>query len=36
LPPYAPDLNPVEAVWQHSKHAELATYIPEDVADLDW
>ncbi len=36
LPPYAPDLNPVEAVWQHSKHAELANYIPEDVDDLDW
>ena len=36
LPPYAPDLNPVEAVWQHSKHAELANYIPEDVDDLEW
>jgi transposase len=36
LPPYAPDLNPVEAVWQHSKHAELANYLPEDVDDLDW
>jgi transposase len=23
LPPYAPDLNPVEGVWQHLKHVEL-------------
>jgi transposase len=36
LPPYAPDLNPVEAVWQHSKHADLANYLPADVDDLDW
>ncbi|NOX58480.1 MAG: hypothetical protein GXP29_06435 [Planctomycetes bacterium] len=36
LPPYAPDLNPVEAVWQHSKHAELANDIPNDVDDLEW
>lgn len=31
LPGYAPDLNPVEAVWNHTKHADLANYIPEDV-----
>ncbi len=23
LPPYAPDLNPDESVWQHLKHVEL-------------
>jgi transposase len=23
LPPYAPDLNPAEGVWQHLKHVEL-------------
>ncbi len=34
LPPYAPDLNPVEQVWNHSKYAELANYVPDDVDDL--
>jgi len=34
LPPYAPDLNPVEHVWGHTKYGDLATYIPEDLADL--
>ena len=34
LPPYAPDLNPVEAVWNHTKYADLANYIPDDLADL--
>jgi len=31
LPPYAPDLNPVEQVWSHTKYADLANYIPDDV-----
>lgn len=35
LPPYAPDLNPVEAVWSHTKYADLANFIPEDLADLE-
>jgi transposase len=34
LPPYAPDLNPVEAVWDHTKYADLANYIPDDLLDL--
>jgi transposase len=34
LPPYAPELNPDEQVWQHTKHADLANYIPEDVQAL--
>lgn len=34
LPPYAPDLNPVEAVWDHSKYGDLANYIPDDLAAL--
>jgi len=34
LPPYAPELNPVEQVWSHTKHADLANYIPDDVAAL--
>jgi hypothetical protein len=35
LPPYAPDLNPVEQVWDHTKYADLANYIPDDVRDLE-
>jgi len=35
LPPYAPDLNPVEQVWNHTKYADLANYIPDDVLDLE-
>jgi len=34
LPAYAPDLNPVEAVWNHSKYGDLANYVPDDLADL--
>lgn len=34
LPPYAPDLNPVEQVWNHSKYTTLANYIPADIFDL--
>lgn len=35
LPPYAPDLNPVEHVWNHTKYGDLANYVPEDVLDLE-
>lgn len=35
LPPYAPDLNPVERVWNHTKYADLANYIPGDLLDLE-
>ena len=34
LPPYAPDLNPVEQVWDHTKYADLANYIPDDIHEL--
>lgn len=34
LPAYAPELNPVEMVWNHTKYADLANFIPEDVKDL--
>ena len=34
LPPYAPDLDPVENVWNQSKYSELANVIPEDIHDL--
>ncbi len=34
LPPYAPDLNPVEMVWNHTKYAELANFVPDDIDHL--
>jgi transposase len=34
LPAYAPELNPVEMLWNHTKYADLANFIPEDVNDL--
>jgi transposase len=34
LPPYAPDLDPVEDVWNQSKYSALANVIPEDIHDL--
>lgn len=34
LPAYAPDLNPVEQVWNHSKYSDLANFIPDDVDHL--
>ena len=34
LPPYAPTLNPVERVWGHGKHDELANFVPDDVEHL--
>ncbi len=37
LPGYAPDLNPVEAVWGWLKYGRLANFVPDDVHDLeDW
>lgn len=35
LPAYAPELNPVEAMWSHAKYAKLANYVPDDVDQLD-
>ena len=34
LPAYAPELNPVEALWNHVKYDELANFAPQDVPDL--
>ena len=34
LPPYAPDLNPVEAVWNHTKYTDLPNYVPDDTSQL--
>lgn len=35
LPAYAPDLNPVEWVWNHTPYADLANFIPEELDDLE-
>ena len=34
LPPYAPDLNPVEYAWCWLKTNPLANYAPKDAAEL--
>lgn len=34
LPSYAPDLNPVEAIWGHAKCSTLANFVPDDVDHL--
>jgi hypothetical protein len=34
LPAYAPDLNPVEALWSHAKYAALANFVPDHVDHL--
>jgi transposase len=34
LPPYAPDLNPTEQVWNRTKNVELPNYIPDDIVGL--
>ena len=34
LPPYAPDLNPVEYLWAWLKRHALANYCPNDLAEL--
>jgi len=35
LPPYAPDLDPVDKLWAHTKHDDLANYVPDDLLDLE-
>jgi len=35
LPAYAPDLNPVDKLWGHTKYGDLANYIPDDLVDLE-
>lgn len=34
LPPYAPELNPVDLVWSYVKYGRLANYCPRDVIEL--
>jgi hypothetical protein len=34
LPPYAPELDPVENVWNQSKYGDLANFVPDDIHQL--
>jgi transposase len=34
LPGYAPDLNPIEGIWQYLKHVELKNVCCHDLAEL--
>jgi hypothetical protein len=35
LPAYAPELNPTEQVWNHTKYADLPNLAPDDLGELD-
>lgn len=35
LPPWAPELNPVEPIWSWLKYGELANFVPIDTDGLD-
>jgi putative transposase len=35
LPPYAPELNPVEQLWNHAKDKELCNFAPSGVEELN-
>lgn len=35
LPPYAPELNPVEYLWNWCKDKELCNFAPRDVPELE-
>ena len=34
LPPYAPELNPVEQLWGHTKYGDLANHTPDSFPEL--
>lgn len=34
LPAYAPELNPDEQAWNHTKYGELANFCPDDLDEL--
>jgi transposase len=34
FPPYTPEANPDEGVWQHTKHGRLANFTPGGTAEL--
>ena len=35
LPPYAPELNPVEQLWNYAKDKELSNFVPHNVAEAN-
>jgi transposase len=35
LPPYAPELNPVEYLWSHLNATYLANFAPDDLVQLE-
>ena len=35
LPAYAPELNPVEQCWNHTKYHDLSNFIPKDLSHLE-
>jgi transposase len=35
LPPYTPELNPVEYLWNHLKYGILSNFMPDDVLHLN-
>lgn len=35
LPPYAPELNPVECVWSHTKYGDLPNFAPDSLDALE-
>jgi transposase len=35
LPPYAPDLNPVETLWSLTKYQRMANHAIDDLAELE-
>jgi transposase len=35
FPPYAPELNPVEALWADTKTHDLAQFCPRDLTELE-
>jgi transposase len=34
LPSYAPEINPAEQLWNHTKYADLANFVPDDIHHL--
>ena len=35
LPPYAPELNPTEALWNYEKDKELTNFVPHNVTEMN-
>ena len=34
MPTYSPELDPVEQFWNHTKYADLANFLANDIDDL--